>query len=456
MVQKWLTRILSVVALSVLVVGMTGCSKESYPADKIREDLLEICQKEYGITELDVEIVDNTIGVYLPLKKLFATDFKEAVASGKVSNVENLFEPSAEALDKVEDVLFSISRVILSTDRPLDFYVLQATDIESTGLQLVLKGYVNDIKRVRIWDIPRSEYRKRVIHELRLNQAVIWHKPVRQFFEDLPKLSFEKLGEDYFEETLPADTIKNIFLDVFPDVDGVLDISHWDIMDIRSTELSHRSAVVYTKVAPKGKVEELTSDKRELEYLFIVTMKRGEGKISRVIPFQFQNQDGTFEKIDFPPELQIGESLSSWKKEFYVEPILLGGFLAQQLTRRVQGVLAEDERIRNTVREAKLEFGYSEDPNQEASHFTLNADVRLRDFDSYRVESFVMNEDISYLLGLASREFVNVLRGYSFGDYDYLELNITQDSNPRILGREDLELFRRNKINIKTLLTSLL
>ena len=50
----------------------SACSLKSYPADSIKQSLAELCRTEYGIEELDVKVSGNTIGVYLPLDKLFA------------------------------------------------------------------------------------------------------------------------------------------------------------------------------------------------------------------------------------------------------------------------------------------------------------------------------------------------------------------------------------------------
>ena len=107
-----------------LCVGfaISGCS-QTYPADRVKESIQEICRKEYGIDNIQVKIQGGTIGVYLPIKKLFAADFKEILSKkkGKVADMENFFQPAPEALDQVEDVLFSISRVLLSTDLKLQF-----------------------------------------------------------------------------------------------------------------------------------------------------------------------------------------------------------------------------------------------------------------------------------------------------------------------------------------------
>lgn len=433
-----------------LLIGLAGCHSESYPSDKLKDALADICRKEYGIENVDVKITGETIGVYLPLQKLFSADFKEAAITGKVRNLETLFEPSPEALEKVEDVLFSISRVILSTDKPLKFYVLEATDVEKTGMQLILTGCVNDIKRVRIWDISRNEYRKRVIHELKLNRAVIWHKPVRHFFKDLEELDITQIQAKYFGAQMPAEAVKKLFFDNLknsandPDKEKRL----WKIAEIRSVSLQRNQALVYAKVIPPSLKEK---DLTELQYLFVLAVQDDNARIARIVPFQYKGDDGKVQKIPFPRELKIQENVDRWDEEFPLDDVSMGSFLAAQLNRRVQAIAAADERIQLTFGEAKLDFVYHQD--SEKPYFSLEIEAVLKDLNNYSRQSLMMHEDMVYLLSLASREFVDVVSSYQFGDYDHVKLSLAQEPNPLILGRENLELFRRKKIDIQSLLS---
>ncbi len=433
--------------LAALSLVGAGCSNQSYPSERIKQSLTEICQKEYGIENVDVKVAGDTIAVYLPLSKLFAADFKEAAVTGKVRNLETLFEPSPEALEKVEDVLFSISRVILSTDHEFKFYVLEATDVEKTGMQLILTGCVNDIKRVRVWDISRNEYRKRVIHELKLNRSILWHKPVRRFLKDIGTLSVDKTRKKYFGNALTVEAIQNLFFNALPTEKPGEPKREWEILDIRSIPVQRNEVLVYTKV--RSNLDDLHLGLTDLQYLFLLSLNEEEAHIVRIIPFQYKDEKGDMKRISFPKELQIEENLDKWEQEFPLVEVHTGDFLAQQLTRRVQGISAADERIQNTFRDVKLTFEYHEEKN---SYFSLMLDANLRDFNHYNRKSLVFHEDMLYLLDLVSREFVDVLRSYQFGDYDYLKLNLTQEPNPWLLNRNDLELFRRKKIDLQGLL----
>lgn len=433
-------------SLGLLMLFLQGCKAESYPVSKLREAVFKICEEEYGIDDVDVKIAGDTIGVYLPLQKLFAADFKETAITGKVRNLETLFEPSPEALEKIEDVLFTISRVILSTDKAFKFYVLQATDAEKTGMQFILTGCVDDIKRVRVWDISRNEYRKRVIHELKLNHAVIWHKPVRQFFEDISRSPIGKIQSSYFGPSVSVETLQNLFFNSLWTGSGKPPASKWTILDMRSAAVQKNQALVYAKVrAPIG-TDAVPTD---LQYIFLVSQAEEHGRIVRIIPFQYKDEKGELHRIAFPKDLQIQSNLDRWETEFTLEDISVGKFLAAQVTRRVQGLMASDERIQNTFRDIKLNFDYREEAKP---YFSLDIETTLKDFNHYSKDSLVYHEDMLYLLNLVSREFVEVLRGYQFEKFDYLKLNLAQDAHSWSFAKQDLELFRRKKIDFPGLL----
>ncbi len=447
------TRILLLSAFLGLALAGSGCSVQSYPSASLKEALEKICFEEYGISNIEVKIAGETLAVYLPLDKLFATDFKGSVIAGKVRNLETLFEPSPEALEKVEDVLFSISRVLLSTDKDFKFYLVQATDIENTGLQLILKGYVNDVRRVRIWDISREEYRKRVIHEMKQNRAVLWHRPVRKFFDDLETRGIEEIIEAYFDPSMKPEAVQNLFFGALRPVGSTDPATHWDIKDIRSARVQRGEVLVYASVHPVRSSKPVIPEGVDAQFLFLVSYRDNEPKILRVIPFQYLNEQGVLQKIPFPQDIQIEQSLESWEQEFPVEEIHLGDFLAEQLTRRIQGLVGMDERIANTFRDVKIRVVYEKEAEKPFFSFVFDS-VSLNDFNNYSRNSLLTHEDMLYLLSVISREFVDLLRSYQFGDFDHLSLSIAQESYEHVISRDTLELFRQKKIDFQGVLSA--
>ena len=429
-----------------------GCAPVTYPQENIVQALKDIALKEYGIHNIQVAFVGTTMGVFLPLDQLFSLDFKEAIMSGKVTDMENLFKPTDAAINKVEDLLFSMSRVMLSTDKKIDFYYLQATDIEKSGKELSFLGNIEDVKRVRYWDIPRSEYRKRVIHDIRLNQAALWHQPVRHFFNDLNTADKDVIQSRYFPKTALAKWAKEFF---FTDPLGKVTMTgraKWEILDLRSIPIQDNEVVVYAKVKPSSRdLKAPASPAKAREYLFQISTRGGEEKIRRIIPLAYLDDHPAGISPSFTRET-VASSLPNWETEFKTPDIRMGDFLSRQLTRRLQAMLTEDERIANTFLSVKLAFNFETEPKP---YFTFDAIAPLRAVKekSYSLEKGI-HEDVLYLWKLAAREFVDVLRSYEFKDYQYLEFQI--DQGGALLSweatREDLELFRRNKKDLKKIL----
>ncbi|HOE68313.1 MAG TPA: hypothetical protein PLH16_01465 [Candidatus Omnitrophota bacterium] len=427
------------------VLFLAGCTPASYRAEKVKEEIASIAEKEYGIRQCDVRINGTTLGVFLPLDQLFAMDFKEAILSGQVTDMEQLFQPTEKAIDRIEDMLFSMSRVMLSTDKKIDFYYLQAADTEKTGMEMMFLGASDDVKKVRFWDIPRSEYRKRLIYEIQLNRPILWHRPVRKFFADLNTMTRQELKPRYFKGQEDVKWMKEFY---FEDATGYpLERAQasWEILDIRSLVLQDRQVVVYakTRVTPKGaKIPPETP-----EYLFHVSVDGEKEKITRIIPMAMMAS--AFDDPSFPMNRDmILKSLDRWDTEFNVPDMTTGEFLALQLTRRIQMLIGQDERIYNTFSGVKVMLKY--EPSKPC-HYSLYMTAPSKDIRQ-KVYSATggINADVIYLWELAAREFADVLHGYGYKDWDYLMFFLSQTkSYSWRASREDLELFRRKKKSLQ-------
>jgi hypothetical protein len=431
---------------------LSGCSPVTYPEARCKEALQEIALQEYKIPHIDVEYSATTRGVFLPLDHLFATDLKTALMSGKVTDMESLFQPTEDAIDKVEDILFSMSRVMLSTDKKIEFYFLQATDIEQSGMDLIFMGHIDDLKRVRFWDIPRSEYRKRIIHDLRMNRAAIWHRLVRHFFKDLNEAPLADIQARYFPNTDQAKWTREFY---FSDVQGAplkSGRAQWTLLEARSIPIQDSEIVVYAKagLVPKDPTDPGLKP-QEIEFLFQISTAGDSEKIRRIIPMAYLDDKTVTPGFTFTREM-IAKSLSDWETEFKTPDITMGDFLARQLTRRFQALASENERIYNTFEAVKLAVQFEMQPEK---HFVFSAAAPLRGThaNAYTAEHG-LHEDVLYFWGLVAREFVEVLYSYSFRDYQFLEFQLFQDGKllTWTASREALELFRRKKRSLKDIL----
>lgn len=477
------------VAAVLLAIGLSACS-HTYPEDRLVNDLRVLCFREYGIEDVDVKISGKTIGVHLPLQKLFSTDFSKLLANGKdiqnVQNLEGLLQFSPEAMERVENVLFSISRVILSTDKDIDFYVLTATDTELTGIQLVLAGYVGDLKRVRFWDISRDEYRKRIANDLRINRGVIWKKPVERLFKDLGVLSTDQLIEKHFLPDRTAEEISPLFYSELLELAFKKDV-RYEILEIRSTSMKQGEVAVYAKVRSTFRpmleyvnYDFLIPSGYEAEYIFILVPHDQDYRIQRVIPFHFLDEKDKMERVEFPEELGLYRNMDGWLEDFGVEEIHLPEFLAQQITRRVQQILHDDPRIMKSFENVRVEFSHikeeatpdlSKKVDATGAQHPLASGQTVSNVGHFRLTTLITpkistkvkasknknlfsREDVQYVLDKALREFVSVLRSYRFEDFQYLDIISPADNEILVLEKQDLELYRQKKIPLVQLLNT--
>lgn len=149
------------------VLLQSGCGP-SYPKEIVDEALIRMCREEYK-TDVKVKIVGNTVGIYLPISGL----------------LEATLNISEKAADKINDVMLSASRVALSTNAPLDFYILIAQDPLLPEIEVVLIRYVGDLKMLHYSGISRGEFGKRMIIDMKLTPQAQKEKVLRDIFSRL-------------------------------------------------------------------------------------------------------------------------------------------------------------------------------------------------------------------------------------------------------------------------------
>ncbi|MDD5085768.1 MAG: hypothetical protein PHE61_06980 [Candidatus Omnitrophica bacterium] len=439
--------------LVFLLCSLSSCAP-TYPEERVIEALKKICREEYNIDNIEIRIHGDTIGVYIPLQKLFSTDFEAILASGKVSNLESLLQFSPEALDKVEDVLFSTSRVVLSSDKPFKFYVLKACDTELTGLTLILVGYIQDIKRVRFWDISREEYRKRVFHDLAINYPVLWQRPVEELFSSMSRHDDTKqILDKYFVKDSNFVSITPFFYSQFLE-SAFKGRETYKFQDLRSIRTPEDEIYVYAKILDEfepnsahGDYSFMIPSGTVLEYIFIIAKDGATYKIKRVIPFQYLAEDGTVKRVEFPEEKKLYEGINVWKSEFDMDEVMLEDFVARQAARRAQGALNVDGRILTTFEQGQLDCIYDN------GNFTFVLGLMLKRPVSLTPELMRKDEDVVYFLDKVFRETVVCLRGYREVPWNHIAIQRFGEPAPDfILDKDSLDLYRQREIDIEELL----
>ena len=455
------------ILLIICAQVIAGC-QPTYRKDDVENSIKRICHNEYGIDQVEVQIKGKTLGVYLPLQQLFSVDYEKFLSGGATGNLENLMQFHPEALNKVEDVLFTTSRVILSTNRPIDFYLLNATDTVVTGIQFVIIGYVEDMKRVRFWDISRSEYRKRLIHDLSINKSVIWKRTVVELFKELPELSLDRFQEEYLMTGVTLDSLSPYFVKQLTE-DAQKENLSYAIQDIRAKPIDNKQVLVYAKVKesytpPKDQSTKFIFPNGYVgEYLFVLKMQGLDFKIVQVVPFYVIGDDGTLSAVKFPDELKIYQNLDTWPKDFEFDEITLEDFMAEQITKRIEGLVSFDKRIKKNFVErrsdGKINCTYipandqpATDTSDQQNRFRIYISMRLRDKLFLTTQDLQGNSDVQYLLSLILFEVSSVLEAYHFENYANVEIRVPLMKQSMIVDRTALEDFGKKKLPIDQLL----
>jgi hypothetical protein len=153
--------------LSFIFCGfvLTGCFstdfQPSYKETDIPRTIKKICLEEYKLHVVPIRF-GNTLWVYAPQQRLLHSEF------GK--NPDKIFDEAL--LDKARNILMSISRVLLSSDKAPEFFILVLSDI-NIGLDYSLTANFADIQKSASGGIPMMEANRRNVFNLEINPKAI-------------------------------------------------------------------------------------------------------------------------------------------------------------------------------------------------------------------------------------------------------------------------------------------
>jgi len=143
----------------ILLAFLFGCSSEIKPTYKEKDipfHIKKICKEEYGL-DVTTSVVGQTLWVYAPMPRIIDKDY--AITKEKVFD---------EAMtDKMRNIMTSIGRVLISSDRAPEFYSLVISDIEERGLDYIIIANVLDIKKSYASVLPWTEMNKRYVVKLK-------------------------------------------------------------------------------------------------------------------------------------------------------------------------------------------------------------------------------------------------------------------------------------------------
>ena len=408
------TPLLKFILPLLLLMTLASCEGATYSKEKVEQSVIELCKNEYDL-DVKAKITGSTLGVFIPIEGLVDPDLKL----------------DQEAGEKIEDVALSIHRVIMSTDKPLKIYTLTARDTNAIGAEFILTGFVYDVVRVRLLDISRGEYHKRILRDFRFNPIVTGETKIKELFDAVNKNS-------------PSmQKIKYLFYPIF--TIGKEGSQKLEIINIDAKEISEQEALFYIKTReyyepmPGFEVyKAIFPPGFQNEYLILTNITLFPNPIKEIISKYFYS--GTEIR-----QRNLGDTFGQYKDTGYIgidglpeNELDPGWFLSQQISRRVKILFSEDKRLKRRF-------------TVQASQGSIDNKVFRFTFSISSEEPAIQDEEIifSRILKLAGQ----VTHRYDFDDFEGIELLNTAPGGKKLyLSKADLEKFGRNRLKIKDLL----
>ncbi|MBU1062014.1 MAG: hypothetical protein KJ952_04790 [Candidatus Omnitrophica bacterium] len=410
------TCLLRSLSIILFLISLSSCDKPTYSKEKVTQSIIKLCKDEYNLDNVQVKIIGSTLGVYIPLEGLVDSELKLNRESG----------------EKIEDVALSMHRVIMSTDRPLKFYTLTARDTKTVGVEFILTGFVYDVVRVRLLDISRGEYHKRILRDFKFNPMVAGEAKIKELFKALN------------EDSLLIQDIKPLFYPIY--TIGKKGSQKLTVVDISSKEMSDQEALFYIKTKEYYEPQPGYEVYRAIfpagfdnEYLILINIAMFQNPIKEIVPKYFYSGAEIRQR-------DLKETFDSYKDMGYIgidgfpeKDLEVGWFISEQIARRIKILFQED----NTLKE----------------NFTVNTSEGsinngILQFKFSITSNKPSEKDKEIIFSEILKHAGKVIHRYSFKDFEGIEVVDSRPKGEKVyLSKDDLERFRRGRVKIQDLMT---
>ncbi|MBU1006044.1 MAG: hypothetical protein KKH08_00450 [Candidatus Omnitrophica bacterium] len=409
-------RLLKLFFILLLLLPTLSCAPVTYSKEKVEQSVIDLCKKEYDL-DVEAKIIGSTLGVHIPIDGLVDPDLKL----------------NKEAGEKIEDVALSIHRVTMSTNKPLSFYTLVARDTKTLGAEFTLTGFVYDVVRVRLLDISRGEYHKRILRDFKFNPVIAGQTKINELFKALN------------ENSPQIQNISPVFYPLFPI--GKPGSQKIQISQIDSKEISQQEALFYIKTKEYYDPLPQFEAYRTIfpsgfgnEYLILVNVSMFPSPIKEIVPKYFYSENEIKQR-------DLKETFANYKDTGYIginglpkKDLALDWFLSQQIANRINMLFAEDKKLRGNFTVKKSEASVDN------RVFRLNVSI---------VPDKPGNTDNETIFSAILKHIGNVIHRYSFEDFEGIEITNTDTTEEKVyLSKDDLEKFRLGKLKFKDITRS--
>lgn len=416
------------VVFCVLLFIIAGCGP-TYLDKDLNQQIVKICKDEYNIG-VKVKRVGRTLGVYVPVDGLFESTVKIKDAT----TLEDIFAGikfGKEAADKLENVSMVLSRAALSTDAPVDFYILIAADTKGSGIQIVITRYIVDMRRVMLGDVSRGDYVQRLLMGVDFDPVPNAKDTVKSFFYDLQQLPPHLLITRYFSKTTNASVVSSNFFLYLAESD-YKEQKRFRVTGLKGLQIARSKVLVKCKVRetyrPARGYERfkfLYPSGFENEYLILIDTAYIPYFILEIVPLYSAGAEGSIERLSYPEKFAKYENSSLWDEgDFFLEDVQLPDFLARQLANRIKDLYQAAPGFKNKFSITLVNGEYQPAERK----FKITLDIKTK--RGRKGEPIDFTE--------AWRIISQVMRRYAFKDYDAVELFNIADARKELMTRTEL------------------
>ncbi len=317
----------------LLALSTVSACGPTYPKARVAQAVVELCRAEYHL-EATAVLKGHTLAVLLPATHLFESPVT-ITSETDVRLLNQQLKFSSQGMDQLQHVALIVRRVILSTDAPIEFYLVMIRDAEGGQIELRWLGHILDLKRLNAMDISQGEFLKyRSVIYFRPVPAAGARRTVEQLFEDVRhRAPISTIAKHFSSQADLRSLLPFLVEQMVPASrpgEGMATLA-----EIRTHHVGAETVLVFarTLIPSTG-----TQPVREQGYYFIVETGELHGVIRQVIPVILRPfPDATLGRWQIPKGFARYGPPERWaEEELFVEPVQLPAFLAEQIARRVR------------------------------------------------------------------------------------------------------------------------
>ncbi|MBU1122781.1 MAG: hypothetical protein ABIH71_02290 [Candidatus Omnitrophota bacterium] len=138
--------VLKAVLVSFFLLTISCNIAPTYSRQDVDKSIKKICDEEFNIP-VEAWLIEDTFWVYAPFKEVF----------------DDSFQWNQETLENVRRIFLSLSRVLLSVDRPPSFFAFVISDVEKIGADLYYIGFIPDMVKMQTLFISLGQWQEREV-----------------------------------------------------------------------------------------------------------------------------------------------------------------------------------------------------------------------------------------------------------------------------------------------------